>query len=70
MNNIGISQRSIGIVNQDTGSVKIHKVLSYDLVGMPGFDIETPEQKSERLRKERIQKINIALDDTNIKDKK
>ena len=67
LNNLGVSQRSIGKV-EDDGTVTITKILSYDLVSNPGFskcefltEIDFSEIKRQRLlndRKEKINKLN------------
>lgn len=57
----GISQRCKGEVNKN-GEVTITKILSYDLVGEPGFsDAILKDNEREELlkkRKEKLDKLN------------
>lgn len=61
LNKIGFSQRCTGTVDKN-GYVKINKILSYDIVGVPGFSGATFDFLKELKRKEllnsRREKIN------------
>jgi len=72
LNNIGISQRCTGIVDEN-GYVTVTKIDSYDLVGSPGFTGATLQDFDEyyrellrqellKSRREKINRLNNISD--------
>ena len=51
LNNLGVSQRSIGKV-EDDGTVTVTKILSYDVVASPGFSNASFSNINEKIQKE------------------